>query len=159
VRISAVDWAPGGTTIEDAVDTAAAFMAHGAAAIDVSSGEVVPHEKPLYGRSYQTPFAERIRADLGVPTIAVGGISSFDDANSIVLAGRADLVAVGHAQLHDPAWPLHAAAALDYTGEGAFWPRMHQAGRRRPPSADRARPRLSLRADEDSLHRRWRANG
>jgi anthraniloyl-CoA monooxygenase len=159
VRISAVDWAPGGTTIEDAVETAGAFMAAGAAAIDVSSGEVVPHAKPLYGRSYQTPFAERIRADIGAPTIAVGGISSADDANSIVLAGRADLVAIGHAQLHDPSWPLHAAAALDYAGEGAFWPAMHQAGSGRPPSAGRARPQLSLRDKEDSLHRRWRANG
>ncbi|MFI9389044.1 FAD-dependent monooxygenase [Kutzneria sp. NPDC052558] len=159
VRISAVDWAPGGTTIEDAVETAAAFMAAGAAAIDVSSGEVVPHEKPLYGRSYQTPFAERIRADVGAPTIAVGGISSADDANSIVLAGRADLVAIGHAQLHDPSWPLHAAASLDYAGEGAFWPAMHRAGSGRPPSAGRARPQLSLRDKEDSLHRRWRTNG
>jgi anthraniloyl-CoA monooxygenase len=159
VRISAVDWAPGGTTIEDAVETAAAFTKRGAAAIDVSSGEVVPHERPAYGRSYQTPFAERIRADVGVPTIAVGGISSFDDANSIVLAGRADLVAIGHAQLHDPSWPLHAAASLDYAGEGAFWPAMHRAGSGRPPSAGRARPQLSLRDKEDSLHRRWRTNG
>jgi anthraniloyl-CoA monooxygenase len=154
-----VDWAPGGTTIEDAVETAASLVAGGAAAIDVSSGEVVPGEKPAYGRSYQTPFAERIRADVGAPTIAVGGISSHDDANSIVLAGRADLIAVGYAQLHDPSWPLHAAAALDYAGEGAFWPTMHAAGSRRPPSAGRARPQLSLQANVDSLHRRWRAHG
>ncbi|MEV6610343.1 FAD-dependent monooxygenase [Kutzneria sp. NPDC051319] len=159
VRISAVDWAPGGTTIEDAVETAAALMARGAAAIDVSSGEVVAHEKPAYGRSYQTPFAERIRADVGAPTIAVGGISSYDDANSIVLAGRADLVAIGQAQLHDPSWPLHAAASLGYAGEGAFWPAMHRAGSRRPLSAGRPRPQLSLRPTEDLVHRRWRANG
>ncbi|MFC0545868.1 oxidoreductase [Kutzneria chonburiensis] len=159
VRISAVDWAPGGTTIEDAVETAAAFMAVGAVAIDVSSGEVVPDEKPAYGRSYQTPFAERIRADVGAPTIAVGGISSHDDANSIVLAGRADLVAIGQAQLHDPSWPLHAAAALDYAGEGAYWPAMHRAGSRRPLSAGRLRPQLSLRPTEDLVHRRWRAHG
>jgi len=159
VRISAVDWAPGGTTIEDAVETAAAFMAAGAVAIDVSSGEVVPDEQPAYGRSYQTPFAERIRADVGAPTIAVGGISSHDDANSIVLAGRADLVAIGQAQLHDPSWPLHAAAALDYAGEGAYWPAMHRAGSRRPLSAGRLRPQLSLRPNEDLVHRRWRAHG
>ena len=159
VRISAVDWAPGGTTIEDAVETAAAFMAAGAVAIDVSSGEVVPDEQPAYGRSYQTPFAERIRADVGAPTIAVGGISSYDDANSIVLAGRADLVAIGQAQLHDPSWPLHAAAALDYAGEGAYWPAMHRAGSRRPLSAGRLRPQLSLRPNEDLVHRRWRAHG
>ncbi|HTI19419.1 MAG TPA: FAD-dependent monooxygenase [Kutzneria sp.] len=159
VRISAVDWAPGGTTIEDAVETAAAFMAAGAVAIDVSSGEVVPDEQPAYGRSYQTPFAERIRADVGAPTIAVGGISSHDDANSIVLAGRADLVAIGQAQLHDPSWPLHAAASLDYAGEGAYWPAMHRAGSRRPLSAGRLRPQLSLRPNEDLVHRRWRAHG
>jgi anthraniloyl-CoA monooxygenase len=160
VRVSAVDWAPGGTTIEEAVETSAAFVAHGAAAIDVSGGEVVPHEKPMYGRSYQTPFAERIRADTGAPTIAVGGISSFDDANSIVLAGRADLIAVGHAQLHDPSWPLHAAASLDYDGDGAYWPRMHRAGSRRPPSVSRARPQLSLWPNEsEKLHLRWRPHG
>jgi anthraniloyl-CoA monooxygenase len=159
VRISAVDWAPGGTTIEDAVATARSFVDAGAVAIDVSSGEVVPDEKPAYGRSYQTPFAERIRADVGAPTIAVGGISSYDDANSIVLAGRADLVAIGQAQLHDPSWPLHAAAALDYAGEGAYWPAMHRAGSRRPPSAGRLRPQLSLRPTEDLVHRRWRAHG
>jgi anthraniloyl-CoA monooxygenase len=159
VRISAVDWATGGTTIEDSVETARSFMDAGAVAIDVSSGEVVPDEKPAYGRSYQTPFAERIRADVGAPTIAVGGISSYDDANSIVLAGRADLVAIGRAQLHDPSWPLHAAAALDYAGNGACWPAMHRAGSRRPRSAGRLRPQLSLRPTEDLVHRRWRAHG
>jgi anthraniloyl-CoA monooxygenase len=114
VRISAVDWAEGGTTIADAVEIARAFAAHGASAIDVSSGEVVAHERPAYGRSYQTPFAERIRHAVGVPTIAVGGISTADDATSIVLAGRADLIAVGRAALHDPAWALRAAAELGY---------------------------------------------
>ncbi|CCH31350.1 FAD-dependent monooxygenase [Actinosynnema sp. NPDC047251] len=155
-RISACDWAPGGTTVEDAVRVAAAFAEHGVDAVDVSSGEVVPHERPAYGRGYQTPFAARIRSATGVATIAVGGISGYDDANSVLLAGRADLVAVGRAHLHDPAWTLHAAADLDYTGPGAPWPPMHAAGRAKPPSAGRARPSLALRpAEPEPVHQRW----
>jgi anthraniloyl-CoA monooxygenase len=162
VRISAVDWADGGTTIADAVRIARAMHEHGATAIDVSSGEVVPHEEPAFGRSYQTPFAERIRHDAGVPTIAVGGISSQDDATSIVLAGRADLVAVGRAALHDPAWALHAAAELDYRGAGAQWPVHYEPGSARPPGprSDRRRPRLSLSTTPvPAVHQRWRPAG
>jgi len=157
VRISAVDWREGGTTLADAVVIARALAEHGADAIDVSSGEVVPDEKPAYGRGYQTPFAERIRADVGVPTIAVGAISSDDDANSILLAGRADLIAVGRAHLHDPAWTLHAAASIGYKGPGAEWPPLYQAGSARPPSGGRARPLLSLRpVASPNIHQRWR---
>ncbi|MEU4803952.1 FAD-dependent monooxygenase [Actinosynnema sp. NPDC023587] len=156
-RISAVDWAPGGTTVEDAVRIAAAFAAHGVDAIDVSSGEVVPHERPAYGRGYQTPFAARIRSAAGIPTIAVGGISGYDDANSVLLAGRADLIGVGRAHLHDPAWTLHAAADLGYRGPGAHWPPIHAAGRAKPPSAGRARPALALHpAEPEPVHQRWR---
>ncbi|WP_433259970.1 FAD-dependent monooxygenase [Actinosynnema sp. CS-041913] len=156
-RISAVDWAPGGTTVDDAVRIAAAFASHGVDAIDVSSGEVVPHERPAYGRSYQTPFADRIRAATGVPTIAVGGISTYDDANSILLAGRADLIAIGRAHLYDPAWTLHAAADLGYTGPGAHWPSMYAAGSAKPPVGGRARPMLTLRsAETEPVHQRWR---
>ncbi|GAA4237860.1 bifunctional salicylyl-CoA 5-hydroxylase/oxidoreductase [Actinomadura meridiana] len=155
VRISAHDWAEGGTTIDDAVRIAAAFADHGADILDVSSGEVVAHERPAYGRGYQTPFSARIRADAGVPTIAVGGISTSDDANSIVLAGRADLVAIGRAFLHDPSWALHAAADLDYLGEGAYWPATRAPGRAKPPTGGRARPMLTLRPEPDLVHQRW----
>ncbi|MFI5615096.1 FAD-dependent monooxygenase [Amycolatopsis sp. NPDC051903] len=156
VRLSAVDWAEGGTTIEDSVRVAAALAEHGVDAIDVSSGEVVAHERPAYGRSYQTPFAERIRADVGIPTIAVGGISTCDDANSIVLAGRADLAAIGRAQLHDPSWALHAATELGYSGPGAYWPPTQAGGAAKPPSGGRARPLLTLRPAEPGLARsRW----
>jgi anthraniloyl-CoA monooxygenase len=156
VRISAVDWAEGGTTIEDSVRIATALAERGVDAIDVSSGEVVAHERPEYGRSYQTPFAERIRADVGIPTIAVGGISTYDDANSIVLAGRADLAAIGRAHLHDPSWSLHAATDLGYSGPGAYWPPIHAGGQGKPPGAGRARPLLTLRAKEPELTRsRW----
>jgi anthraniloyl-CoA monooxygenase len=162
VRISAVDWAEGGTTIADAVQIARAFAEHGAAAIDVSSGEVVSGDAPAYGRSYQTPFAERIRHDVGIPTIAVGGIASQDDATSIVLAGRADLVAIGRPMLHDPAWALHAAAELGYRGPGADWPAHYRPGSARPPGprSDRARPRLTLGGPAPAdIHQRWRPRG
>ncbi|GAB2695363.1 oxidoreductase [Kitasatospora kifunensis] len=158
VRISAADWAPGGTTEAEAVEICRALAAGGADAIDVSTGEVVADQQPPYGRSYQTPFADLIRNATGVPTIAVGAISTYDDVNSILLAGRADLVAVGRAHLHDPLWTLHAAAEQGYTGPGARWPRPWQPGSRKPPGprADRVPPRLELlRAQPAPVHRRW----
>ncbi|MEV6315627.1 bifunctional salicylyl-CoA 5-hydroxylase/oxidoreductase [Streptomyces sp. NPDC051776] len=146
VRISATDWAEGGTTSEDAIGIARAFAAHGADAIDVSTGQVVPEERPEYGRSYQTPYADRIRNTLGIPVIAVGAISSWDDVNSLVLAGRADLCALARPHLYDPHWTLHAAAEQGYTGPGAPWPLPYQAGSRTPPTGrtDAPKPRLSL---------------
>ncbi|MEU8838456.1 bifunctional salicylyl-CoA 5-hydroxylase/oxidoreductase [Streptomyces roseus] len=134
VRISATDWAPGGTSAQDAVDIAAAFAAHGADAIDVSTGQVVADESPEYGRSYQTPYADRIRNALGVPVIAVGAISSWDDVNSLLLAGRADLCAVGRPHLYDPHWTLHAAADQSYEGPAAPWPAPYRPGSRTPPT-------------------------
>ncbi|MFI2345530.1 bifunctional salicylyl-CoA 5-hydroxylase/oxidoreductase [Streptomyces sp. NPDC019443] len=146
VRISATDWARGGTTAEDAVEIARAFAAHGADAIDVSTGQVVPDEQPEYGRSYQTPYADRIRNALGIPVIAVGAISSWDDVNSLLLAGRADLCALARPHLYDPHWTLHAAADQDYAGAAALWPDPYRAGSRKPPTgrADAPKPRLTL---------------
>ncbi|MFE4177433.1 FAD-dependent monooxygenase [Streptomyces sp. NPDC056909] len=146
VRISATDWAPGGTTPEEAVEIARAFVAHGADAIDVSTGQVVADERPEFGRSYQTPFADLIRNTVGVPVIAVGAISSWDDVNSLLLAGRADLCALARPHLHDPQWTLHAAAAQGYEGPAAPWPPPYRAGSRPPPSGrtDAPRPRLTL---------------
>ncbi|GAA3376710.1 bifunctional salicylyl-CoA 5-hydroxylase/oxidoreductase [Streptomyces sannanensis] len=146
VRISATDWADGGTTAEDAVEIARAFTAHGADAIDVSTGQVVPDERPEYGRSYQTPYADRIRNELGVPVIAVGAISSWDDVNSLLLAGRTDLCALARPHLYDPHWTLHAAADQNYTGPGATWPAPYHAGSRKPPTGrtDAPKPRLTL---------------
>ncbi|QEU89482.1 bifunctional salicylyl-CoA 5-hydroxylase/oxidoreductase [Streptomyces viridosporus] len=146
VRLSATDWADGGTTAEDAVHLARAFAAHGADAIDVSTGQVVADEQPEFGRSYQTPFADRIRHRAGVPVIAVGAISSWDDVNSLILAGRADLCALARPHLYDPHWTLHAAAEQGYTGPGADWPAPYRAGSRPPRTGrtDAPRPRLSL---------------
>jgi anthraniloyl-CoA monooxygenase len=159
VRISATDWHPGGITGADAVAIARAFAAAGADAIDVSTGQVTPDEQPAFGRSYQTPFADAIRNQVGIATVAVGVISSFDDVNSLILAGRADLCAVGRAHLYDPNWTLHAAAEQDYDGPGAAWPRPWEAGRRRPQTGrtDGPRPRLQLIVDGagGTRHQRW----
>ncbi len=164
VRISATDWAPDGNTATDAVQVARAFVEHGAAAIDVSSGQVVKDEKPAFGRSYQTPFADLIRHEVaepaGVKVIAVGAISSYDDVNSILLAGRADLCALGRPHLYNPQWTLHAAAEQGYRGPAADWPLPYRAGRRKPPTSrtDKIPPRLALlRADHPTgkAHVRW----
>ncbi len=163
VRISATDWVPDGNTDEDGVEIARAFIEHGAAAIDVSSGQVTKDEKPAFGRSYQTPFADKIRhrvaGPAGVSVIAVGAISTYDDVNSILLAGRADLCALGRTHLYDPQWTLHAAAEQDYRGPAADWPAPWQAGRRRPPTArtDKIPPRLSVlrEGDQQDVHLRW----
>ncbi|MFF8593544.1 bifunctional salicylyl-CoA 5-hydroxylase/oxidoreductase [Streptomyces sp. NPDC015220] len=146
VRISATDWAEGGTTAEDAVAIARAFAAHGADAIDVSTGQVVAEERPEFGRSYQTPYADRVRHEAGVPVIAVGAISSWDDVNSLVLAGRADLCALARPHLYDPHWTLHAAAEQGYEGPAAVWPAPYRAGSRPPRTGrtDAPRPRLTL---------------
>ncbi|MFC5884285.1 FAD-dependent monooxygenase [Kitasatospora sp. CM 4170] len=158
VRISAADWAPGGTTEAEAVAICRALAGAGADALDVSTGEVVAHQKVPYGRGYQVPFADLVRNATGIPTIAVGAISGHDDANSVLLAGRADLVAVGRAHLYDPLWTLHAAAEQGYAGPGARWPQPWQPGSRRPPGpgADRVAPRLRLLPEAAApVHRRW----
>ncbi len=129
VRISATDWAPGGFTGDDAVMFAQMLREHGCDIVDVSTGQVTADQQPAYGRSYQTPFADRIRHEVGIPTIAVGAISSHEDVNTIILAGRADMCALGRPHLYDPNWTLHAAAEQDYR---VTWPNQYAAGRRRP---------------------------
>jgi anthraniloyl-CoA monooxygenase len=161
VRISATDWYPGGTDADDAVAIAAAFAAHGADAIDVSTGQVVKEEQPAFGRSYQTPYADRIANTVDIAVIAVGAISSAEDVNALILAGRADLAALGRAHLYDPMWTLHAAADQEYTGSGADWPVPFAAGRRKPQTTrtDGPKPRLDLIRDPGAgrtRHQRWR---
>jgi anthraniloyl-CoA monooxygenase len=157
VRISATDWHDGGIEAEDSVRIAAMFAAHGADAIDVSSGQVVKDERPAFGRSYQTPFADRIRNRTGIATIAVGIISSHDDVNSILLAGRADLCAIGRAHLYDPQWTLHAAADQ---GVAVEWPAPFRAGSRKPQTGrtDGPKPRLQLLREGpgQTRHERYR---
>jgi anthraniloyl-CoA monooxygenase len=167
VRISATDWHPGGLDIDDTVEIARAFAEHGAAGIDVSTGQVVSDEKPAFGRSYQTPHADRIRNEIGtkygIAVIAVGAISSYDDVNSVILAGRADLCALGRTHLYDPQWTLHAAAEQGYAGPGAVWPDPFAAGSRRPQAGrtDGPKPRLELirAGTPGTAHARWRPQG
>jgi anthraniloyl-CoA monooxygenase len=115
VRISAVDWAPGGMEPTDAVEVARLATAAGADIVDVSAGQTVSDAKPVYGRQFQTPFSDRIRHEAGVPTMTVGNISTAADVNTILAAGRADLVVLARAHLWDPYWTRHAAAELGYS--------------------------------------------
>jgi anthraniloyl-CoA monooxygenase len=164
VRISATDWHDGGVGADEAVEMARAFAEHGVDGIDVSTGQVVSDEQPAFGRSYQTPYADRIRNEIGrrygIAVIAVGAISSYDDVNSIILAGRADFCALGRAHLYDPQWTLHAAAELGYAGPAARWPDPFAAGRRKPQTGrtDGPRPRLELvrAGPPGTAHARWR---
>lgn len=114
VRISANDWVDGGITPDDAIDIARRLKAAGVDIIVCSSGEVSAAEKPVYGRMYQTPFADRIRNEAGIATMAVGSIYEADHVNSIIASGRADLCAVGRPHLADPAWTLREVARLGY---------------------------------------------
>ena len=128
VRISAHDWAEGGITPDDAVAIARMFKAAGADLIDCSSGQVVPYAKPVYGRMYQAPFADRIRNEAGIATIAVGAIYEADHANSIIAAGRADLCAIARPHLANAAWTLNESAKIGYTD--TEWPKQYRAAKR-----------------------------
>ena len=127
VRISASDWVEGGITADDAVEIARAFKAAGADMIDCSSGQVSKKQRPVYGRMYQTPFADRIRNEVRIPTIAVGAISEADHVNSIIAAGRADLCAVARPHLATPSWTLLEAAKIGYTD--VEWPKQYRPGK------------------------------
>ncbi len=128
VRISANDWiGDDGVTPEDAVRIAAMFEAAGADIIDVSAGQTSTQAEPVYGRMFQTPFSDRIRNEGGIKTMAVGNIYEPDHVNSILMAGRADLVCLARPHLNDPYWTLHAATALGDRQE--VWPKPYEAGR------------------------------
>ncbi|MDQ2864775.1 MAG: bifunctional salicylyl-CoA 5-hydroxylase/oxidoreductase [Candidatus Eremiobacteraeota bacterium] len=127
VRISATDWHEAGITGDDAVEIARAFKAAGADLIDVSTGQTDPQASPVYGRLFQTPYADKIRNEVGIATMAVGNVTEADQVNACVAAGRADLVALGRPHLSDPAWTLHAAAQLGYAQ--APWPVQYLPGK------------------------------
>ena len=130
VRVSAVDWKPGGMTADDTVEVSRLLAAHGCDAIDVSAGQTVPDQRPVYGRLFQTPFADRIRHEAGIATMAVGNVSSWTDANTIIAAGRADLCLLARAHLFDPYWTRHAAAMQGYP---LPWPPQYQSVERYTP--------------------------
>ncbi len=127
VRISAHDWVEGGITPDDAVLIARAFKAAGADLIDCSSGQVSKLEQPVFGRMFQTPFADRVRNEAGIATIAVGAISEADHVNSIIASGRADLCAVARPHLANPAWTLMESAKIGYTD--VPWPKQYRAAK------------------------------
>ncbi|MDX1492660.1 MAG: bifunctional salicylyl-CoA 5-hydroxylase/oxidoreductase [Longimicrobiales bacterium] len=130
VRVSAVDWAPGGMSSEESVEVARMLEAHGCDVVDVSSGQTVPDQRPRYGRLYQTPFADRIRHEVGISTMSVGNISSWMDVNTIIAAGRADLCLIARAHLFDPYWTRHAAHMLGYE---LPWPNQYKSVERYTP--------------------------
>jgi anthraniloyl-CoA monooxygenase len=128
VRISASDWAgDDGVTADEAVLIAKMFEAAGADIIDVSAGQTSTQGKPVYGRMFQTPFSDQIRNEAGIKTMAVGNIYEADHVNSILMAGRADLVCIARPHLNDPYWTLHAATGLGDRQE--VWPKPYDAGR------------------------------
>jgi anthraniloyl-CoA monooxygenase len=127
VRISTHDWVEGGVTPADAVEIARAFKAAGADMIDCSSGQVSKEEKPVYGRMFQTPFADRVRNEAGIATIAVGAISEADHVNSIIAAGRADLCAIARPHLANPAWTLTEAARIGW--KQVDWPAPYRSAK------------------------------
>ena len=127
VRISSTDWHDMGVTPEEAVDIARAFTAAGADIIDVSAGQTSTEARPVYGRMFQTPMSDRIRNDAGIKTMAVGNIFEADHVNSILMAGRADLVCLARPHLADPYWTLHEAARIG--DRQAVWPQPYGPGR------------------------------
>jgi anthraniloyl-CoA monooxygenase len=127
VRISATDWHPDGLTGEELVRVAELLQEAGADLIDVSAGQTVPDQQPVYGRMFQTPFADKIRNEVGIDTMAVGNITTPDQVNTILLQGRADLVALARPHLMDPYFTLHAAAHYDYRGQ--YFPNQYLTGR------------------------------
>jgi anthraniloyl-CoA monooxygenase len=127
VRISATDWVEGGVDGDEAVRIGALFRDAGADLLDISAGQTSIRAKPVYGRMFQTPYADRVRNEAGIATMAVGNITEFDQMNSIIASGRADLVALARAHLADPHFTLHAAAQQGYRQQ--VWPKPYLAGK------------------------------
>ncbi|MCF3932984.1 bifunctional salicylyl-CoA 5-hydroxylase/oxidoreductase [Acuticoccus sp. M5D2P5] len=161
VRLSATDWAEGGIVGDDTVDIARAFIAHGVDLIDVSSGQTVPEAKPIFGRMFQTPFAEQVRAEAKIATLAVGAITSADQVNTILAAGRADLVALARPHLVNPFFTLHAAAEYGVTDVDCppqYWAGRDQAFRNAPRAREelkelrlKARPRHKYQSERTRI--------
>ena len=160
VRISATDWVgQSGITGEDAVMIAKMLKEHGCDLIDVSAGQTTPDAKPVYGRMFQTPFAEQVRNEAGIATVAVGNITTADQVNTIVAAGRADLVALARPHLTNPHFTLDASAL--YGVRAQRWPVQYNSGKDQAfRLAERAKSEaLSLRqAAKPRGHRREAEN-
>jgi anthraniloyl-CoA monooxygenase len=133
VRVSATDWVPGGFEPRDAVLVARALKEHGCDIIDVSAGQTVADAQPVYGRLFQTPFADRVRHEAEIATMTVGNISSWSDVNAIIAAGRADLCVLARAHLYDPYWTRHAAFEQGYA---LPWPPQYVSARSFTPRGE-----------------------
>jgi len=142
VRISACDWVDGGIRIEDVVVLARTLAEHGCDIVDVSSGMTTPEGKPPYGRCWMTHLSDVVRNEARVPTMTVGGISTPDEVNSILAAGRADLCVLARPHLADPYWTLHAAAEL---GVDLDWPRPYFMGKQAWATMSHAKTRGATR--------------
>ncbi|HKY33895.1 MAG TPA: bifunctional salicylyl-CoA 5-hydroxylase/oxidoreductase [Candidatus Polarisedimenticolia bacterium] len=129
VRLSATDWVPGGLEVDEAVEAARMLKRRGCDLIDVSSGWTTPESIPVFGSMYQMPFADRVRNEAGIPTMTVGGIQTWDQINTIIVAGHADLCALARPHLLDPYFTLHAAAEQGY--DGFVWPDQYLPARPR----------------------------
>lgn len=129
VRISATEWRPDGLSDADRVEIGRMFKDHGLDLLDVSAGQVVSDQEPVYGRMFQAPFSDQIRNEVGIATMTVGNVQTIDQANTLLLSGRADLVAMARPHLADPYTTLHAAA--DYGHEQQYWPPQYLAAKPR----------------------------
>jgi len=144
VRVSATDWIAGGTTGADSAQIARAFKDAGCDLFDVSTGQTDPSGKPVYGRMFQATFSEQIRLEVGIATMAVGAVTTADQVNTLLLSGRADLVALARPHLADPYFTLHAAAELGY--EGVTWPSQYLPGAEQLHSLQRRARKDAVRA-------------
>jgi anthraniloyl-CoA monooxygenase len=127
VRISATDWAPGGLSGEDLMALCRMLKEAGCDMIDCSTGQTVPQQKPVYGRMYQAPFADWVRNEVGIATMTVGAVTSADQANTLLAAGKADLVALARPHLTNPYFTLQASAW--YQDARQHWPKQYLSGR------------------------------
>ena len=154
VRISACDWAEGGLSEADVIAIAKALVAAGADILDISSGQTVAMQRPVYGRMWQTPLADMVRNLAAVPTIAVGNIFEADHVNSIIAAGRADLCAIARPHLANPSWTLAEAAAQGYTQQ--WWPEPYLPAKSQleRAAARAAAPAASRMSDNKALQGR-----
>jgi anthraniloyl-CoA monooxygenase len=127
VRISATDWAPGGLSGADLMVLARGLKEAGCDLIDCSTGQTVPHQKPVYGRMYQAPFSDWVRNEVGIATMTVGAVTTPDQVNTLLAAGKADLVALARPHLTNPYFTLQASAWYQHMDQ--FWPPQYLSGR------------------------------
>jgi anthraniloyl-CoA monooxygenase len=152
VRLSATDWAPGGLTGEDLMAAARMLKAAGCDLIDCSTGQTVPHQRPIYGRMYQAPFADWVRNEVGIATMTVGAVTTPDQVNTLLASGKADLVALARPHLANPYFTLQASAWYQHTGQ--HWPPQYLSGRdqafRNAPRERQEQKDLRIKARPDS---------